>query len=70
MKEGGTGKWKAAAVGNMAYLSLPPPPFETPKGFEDNHIRLCVLEEGCFVQVKNDLMEEGERQKCDADGGI
>ncbi len=55
---------EAAAVGNVSYLSLAP---ETLKGFEDNHIGLCVLEEGCFVQEKNDLMGEEGGQKCDAD---
>lgn len=64
MKEGGTGKWRLPAVEYMAYLSLVA---GTPKGCEDNHIRPCVLEEGRFVQVGNDLMEEEGGRKYDAD---
>lgn len=64
MNEGGTGKWRLPAVENMAYLSLVP---WTPKGFEDNNIRLCVLVESCFVQVENYLIEKEGGQTFDAD---
>ena len=45
MKEGGEGKrWE------MCLISVLSP--KPPKGSADNHVNLCVLDEGGFVQVE------------------